>query len=77
MMPVTDDVRALVLERASSREIRKVAIRQGMSSLRGDGWRLIREGKTTPEEVLRMTKNEEIAIGQQELVGSASGMGEV
>jgi type II secretory ATPase GspE/PulE/Tfp pilus assembly ATPase PilB-like protein len=77
MMPVTDEVRALVLERASSREIRKVALRQGMSSLRGDGWRLIREGKTTPEEVLRMTKNEEIAIGQQELVASASGMGEV
>ena len=45
MMPVTDEVRALVLERASSREIRKVAMRQGMSSLRGDGWRLIREGR--------------------------------
>lgn len=77
MMPVTDEVRAMVLERASSRDIRKIALRQGMSSLRGDGWRLIREGKTTPEEVLRMTKNEEIAIGQEELVASASGMGEV
>ena len=76
MMPVTDEVRALVLERASSREIRKVAMRQGMSSLRSDGWRLIREGRTTPEEVLRMTKNEDIAIGQQELSASASGMGE-
>jgi general secretion pathway protein E len=76
MMPVTDEVRALVLERASSREIRKVAIRQGMSSLRGDGWRLIREGRTTPEEVLRLTKDEDLAIGQQELSMSASGMGE-
>ena len=47
-----------------------------MSSLRSDGWRLIREGRTTPEEVLRMTKNEDIAIGQQELSMSASGMGE-
>jgi general secretion pathway protein E/type IV pilus assembly protein PilB len=77
MMPVTDEVRALVLERASSREIRKVAMRQGMNSLRADGWRLIREGKTTPEEVLRMTKDEDIAVGQQELSMSASGMGEV
>ncbi|HSU66455.1 MAG TPA: GspE/PulE family protein [Tepidisphaeraceae bacterium] len=78
MMPVTDEVRALVLERASSREIRKVAMRQGMNSLRSDGWRLIREGRTTPEEVLRMTKNEELAVGQMApgLAGAASGMGE-
>jgi len=63
MMPITDEVRALILARASSREIRKVAIQQGMTSLRDDGWRLIREGRTTPEEVLRTTKDEELAIG--------------
>jgi type II secretion system protein E len=59
MMPITDEIRALILEHASSREIRKVAVQQGMHSLREDGWRLIREGRTTPEEVLRLTKNEE------------------
>jgi type II secretion system protein E len=59
MMPVTDEIRAQILERRSSRDIRKTAMRQGMNSLRSDGWRLIREGKTTPEEVLRMTKDEE------------------
>jgi len=63
MMPITDDVRALILERASSREIRKIAVRQGMTSLRDDGWRLIREGRTTAEEVLRLTKDEDAAIG--------------
>ncbi len=63
MMPITDDIRALILERASSREIRKVAIQQGMTSLRDDGWRLIREGRTTAEEVLRSTKDEEMAVG--------------
>src|SRR5205814_8114975 len=61
MMPITDEVRALILERVSSRVIRKVAIEQGMHSLREDGWRLIGEGKTTPEEVLRLTKEEEIS----------------
>ena len=45
MMPITDEVRALILERASSRQIRKVAIAQGMQSLREDGWRLIGEGQ--------------------------------
>jgi type II secretory ATPase GspE/PulE/Tfp pilus assembly ATPase PilB-like protein len=59
MMPVTDEIRAQILERCSSRDIRKTAMRQGMNSLRSDGWRLIREGKTTPEEVLRMTKDED------------------
>jgi general secretion pathway protein E len=67
MMPITDDIRALILERASSRVIRKVAIREGLTSLREDGWRLVREGRTTAEEVVRMTKDEELTTGAAEL----------
>jgi type II secretion system protein E len=63
MMPVSDEVRALILERTSSRLIRKVALEQGMKSLRDDGWRLVTEGKTTAEEVVRLTKDEEMTIG--------------
>ncbi|HUB25396.1 MAG TPA: GspE/PulE family protein [Tepidisphaeraceae bacterium] len=63
MMPVSDEVRALILEHSSSRDIRKIALHQGMSSLRSDGWRLVGEGKTTPEEVVRLTKDEELTIG--------------
>ncbi len=63
MMPVTDAVRAMILERTSSRVIRKLAVEQGMASLRQDGWRLIREGRTTPEEVLRLTKDELESVG--------------
>jgi len=70
MMPISDELRALILERASSRQIRKVAIQQEMRSLREDGWRLIREGRTTPEEVLRMTKDENAVLGAGELVAS-------
>lgn len=32
-----------------------------MASLRHDGWRIIAEGRTTPEEVLRATKEESTA----------------
>jgi type II secretion system protein E len=67
LMPITDDIRALIIERTSSRVIRKLAVQQGMTSLREDGWRLIREGRTTPEEVLRMTKDEDVAVGAAEL----------
>jgi general secretion pathway protein E/type IV pilus assembly protein PilB len=64
MMPITDEIRAQILERVSSREIRRTAVQQGMNSLREDGWRLIREGRTTVDEVLRMTKDEDLAVGQ-------------
>ena len=70
MMPISDEIRALILERSSSRVIRKMAIQQEMNSLREDGWRLIREGKTTPEEVLRMTKDENAVVGAEELAGT-------
>lgn len=69
MMPISDDIRALILERASSRVIRKIAIRDGMNSLREDGWRLVREGRTTAEEVVRMTKDEEVAVGADATAG--------
>jgi type II secretory ATPase GspE/PulE/Tfp pilus assembly ATPase PilB-like protein len=72
MMPVSDEIRSLITQRSSSREIRKIAVQQGMSSLRDDGWRLIGEGKTTVEEVLRLTKNEDVAVGASEFVGTGS-----
>jgi general secretion pathway protein E/type IV pilus assembly protein PilB len=76
MMPITDEIRALILDRVSSRVVRKVAIEQGMNSLREDGWRLIGEGKTTPEEVLRLTKDEADAatevVDKKTVVGAAS-----
>jgi general secretion pathway protein E/type IV pilus assembly protein PilB len=58
LMAVTDDVRTLILQRAPAHEIRKAAVKHGMKSLREDGWRLIREGKTTIEEVIQNTKDE-------------------
>ena len=67
LMPISEEIRDLTLERASSGKIRDVAIRQGMNSLRDDGWRLVGEGRTTVEEVLRLTKDETAVVGAQEL----------
>jgi type II secretory ATPase GspE/PulE/Tfp pilus assembly ATPase PilB-like protein len=58
MMVVTDEVRSLILENASAPELRKVAVTQGMRSLRDDGFRHLGDGRTTVEEVLRVTKDE-------------------
>jgi hypothetical protein len=50
----------MILERVSAGQVRKVAVQQGMSCLREDGWRLVRQGRTTVEEVLCVTKDERI-----------------
>jgi type II secretory ATPase GspE/PulE/Tfp pilus assembly ATPase PilB-like protein len=71
-MPVTEEIRQLILERASAGQIRKVATKQGMESLRGDGWRLVREGRTTIEEVLRVTKDENLSMGSEAVKVEAS-----
>jgi general secretion pathway protein E len=69
-MPVTEEIRSMTLERSSSGRIREIAMQQGMKSLRGDGWRLVREGRTTVEEVLRMTKDESISASAEALSAS-------
>jgi type II secretory ATPase GspE/PulE/Tfp pilus assembly ATPase PilB-like protein len=55
---ITEDVRSLILRRASSREIRRHAVEAGMSTLRLDGWVKACDGQTTVDEVLRVTQEE-------------------
>ena len=63
LMPMTDELRTMVTDRVSAQLLRKTAIAQGMHSLREDGLRLIRAGKTTVQEVLRVTKDEAAGAG--------------
>jgi type II secretory ATPase GspE/PulE/Tfp pilus assembly ATPase PilB-like protein len=63
LMTVSDEIRSLILHRAPAHELRKVAVSQGMRSLREDGWRVVREGRTTVEEVIRNTKDEQSEQG--------------
>jgi general secretion pathway protein E len=58
LLPVTDDVKQLILERASAGQIKDLAVKQGMRSLRDDGWRNVRIGVTTVAEVVRVTQEE-------------------
>ncbi len=56
LLMMNDEIRELVVQRASSGIIQKAAIRNGLRLLREDGWDKVRQGITTPEEVLRVTK---------------------
>ncbi len=55
VMPMTEPLKELVLQGASSIEIKKEAIAQGMMSLRQSGIKKMLEGTTTLEEVLKTT----------------------
>jgi type IV pilus assembly protein PilB len=55
IMPVTSEIKEMVLEGASADEIKKTAIRQGMKTLRMSGLQKIKEGVTSIEEVVRVT----------------------
>jgi len=59
LLVVTDPIRSLVMNRAPSTEIAAKAIELGMRTLRQDGWKKVKDGITTIEEVLRVTQTEE------------------
>lgn len=55
IMPVSNEIREMVLEGASADELKKTAIRLGMKTLRTSGLTKVKEGVTSIEEVLRVT----------------------
>jgi type IV pilus assembly protein PilB len=54
-MTVTDEIRKLIISRANTREMGKVAIGQGMRTLRMVALDRAREGISTLEQVLVLT----------------------
>jgi type II secretory ATPase GspE/PulE/Tfp pilus assembly ATPase PilB-like protein len=54
-MEMSEALRELVINNAPAPEIRRVAMSEGMSTLRQSGLRKVIEGLTTLEEVVRET----------------------
>jgi len=59
LLPTTDTIRRLAHDRASTWEIKKAALQQGVITLRQDGWKKALAGRTSLDEVLRVTKGDE------------------
>ena len=55
VMPVTEAIEQLTLQRAPASELQRVAVSEGMSPLRQDGVRKVADGFTTLQEVIRVT----------------------
>ena len=54
IMAVSEEIERLAVRRASSAEIKKIAIAEGMLTLRQDGWSKAQMGLTSIEEILRV-----------------------
>jgi type IV pilus assembly protein PilB len=54
VMDVTDEIRSLIVARAAAQELRRVAVEQGMRTLRDDGLEKVLEGETTLVEIERV-----------------------
>lgn len=65
VMEVTNEIRDLILAKSQPKDIKMVAMRNGMTSLRMSGLAKIKDGVTSIEEVLRETiKDAEVKSGE-------------
>ncbi|MGH7896902.1 MAG: type IV-A pilus assembly ATPase PilB [Candidatus Binatia bacterium] len=58
VLAMNEEMRSLVLSHTNTDELRKRAIAAGMITLRAGGLNKVREGRTTIEEVMRVTSSE-------------------
>jgi len=72
LLVMSESIRPLVMNRAPATTIAQASRDQGMRTLREDGWRKVKMGQTTIEEVLRVTQTEEHVKG---LLGDEKGSG--
>jgi len=57
---ITEPLRKLIMRKRDGGELKQCAIVEGMETLRQDGWRRVAQGRTTIEEVVRVTQTDEV-----------------
>jgi len=58
LLHIEEDLRKMILARKPADQIKAMAVEKGMRTLRDDGWRKVREGRSSVGEVLRVTQDE-------------------
>jgi general secretion pathway protein E len=59
-LKMTEEIQRFILEKKDSNVIKEAARKNGMRTLREDGWVKVKQGLTTVSEVLRVTQEEEV-----------------
>src|SRR3954465_14793414 len=72
---VTEPLKKLIMQKRDGGELKQCAINNGMETLRQDGWRRVAQGKTTIEEVVRVTQTDEM-MAETELQSAPAIMSE-
>ena len=72
---VTEPLKKLIMQKRDGGELKQCAINNGMETLRQDGWRRVAQGKTTIEEVVRVTQTDEM-MAETELQSAPALMAE-
>src|SRR3989441_507319 len=57
---INENMRRLIVQKATGTDLKARAVQDGMESLRQDGWRRLLKGQTTLEEVVRVTQADEL-----------------
>jgi len=71
-MDTDEEIRQLILNSASTDQIRAAARKGGMRTLAEDGWRLVAAGVTTVEEVLSVTTAKEVESATKNQTGASA-----
>ena len=79
LLLLDDAMKDLILKKASSNQINKIARLKGMKTIRQDGWGKVINGLTTPEEVMNITLSKEpsSAANITELVSDSEAAGAI
>jgi len=62
ILTINDSIRPLIIARAPASDIKREALKNGLHTLRDDGWRKVLDGVTTVEEILRVSEEDEDEI---------------
>lgn len=62
LMGMSNSIRSVLLRGGSSLEVKEAARKEGMRTLIEDGWRMVKLGFTTPSEVLRVSKEDDVSF---------------
>ncbi|MBI5872529.1 MAG: Flp pilus assembly complex ATPase component TadA [Candidatus Omnitrophica bacterium] len=58
-------IKELIVKKAPSAQIKRIAVSRGMKTLRQDGWLKVVEGLTAFDEVVKVTQAEEVVLAPQ------------
>jgi type II secretory ATPase GspE/PulE/Tfp pilus assembly ATPase PilB-like protein len=60
IMEFNEAIRAAIIEKPRAEYIKRIAVQNGMLTLRQDGWKNVLSGITTPAEILNVTTKEQV-----------------